>query len=288
MVRSARVATVALFPLLISTIAVAYDIKPKVPETGFSAKQSPDIVGLTSDTEGGKAGAVYETYLKDLPGVSPKLAQQKFGNTNVSYISAVTFSSPETPKQGAESLTTLFSSPASANRAYYISRQLGFASDRQPSKAEMIQRVTAKYGAPTLIGDGHLYYFYKAGKIVSVKQKYDAAGALAALDAPINPKAAIALNDTQGRGSCVAALKRIQALDKALDKLMDEAKSANCDGLVNVTLAPGITPDRVSKAEFTLVDFKRIVSAAKIDADALAADKNEQLNKTPMGAAPKL
>ena len=77
-------------------------------------------------------------------------------------------------------------------------------------------------------------------------------------------------------------------LEKTLDKLVTEAKAANCDALVSVEISSGITPDRVSKAEFTLIDFKRIISAAKIDADAFAAEKNEALNKTPLGNAPKL
>jgi hypothetical protein len=185
-------------------------------------------------------------------------------------------------------MLAVFSSPASANRAYYVSRILGFSSDKQPSKAEMIERVTSKYGQPTAIGDGRMYYFYKAGKVMSVKQKYTPASALEALNAPINPKIAVALNDANGRGSCVAELKRVQVLDKTLDKLVTEAKAANCDGLVTVEISQGITSDRVSKAEFTLIDFKQIISAAKIDADAFAAEKNEALNKTPLGNAPKL
>ena len=133
-----------------------------------------------------------------------------------------------------------------------------------------------------------MYYFYKAGKLMSVKQKYTPASALEALGAPLNPKVAVALNDANGRGSCVAELKRSQALEKTLDKLVSEAKAANCDALVSVEIFPGITADRVSKAEFTLIDFKQIVSAAKIDAEAFAAEKNEALNKTPLGNAPKL
>ncbi len=107
----------------------------------------------------------------------------------------------------------------------------------------MIERVTAKYGAPTAIGDGRMYYFYKAGKVMSVKQKYTPATALEALNAPINPKIAVALNDANGRGSCVAELKRGTGFGETLDKLVPEAKAANCDGLVTVEIFPGITAD---------------------------------------------
>jgi hypothetical protein len=140
-----------------------------------------------------------------------------------------------------------------------------------------------------VIGDGHLYYFYRKGKTVSVKQKYTPASALEALNAPVNPKAAVALNDANGRGSCIAVLKHVEAMaDKALDTLLPEARAAHCDGLLDVTLKAGDMPDRVSKATFTLIDFKRIISAAKIDDEAFAAEKNAALHKAPAGNAPKL
>ncbi len=288
MFRSGLVACVALFSVAVPATGWTYEIKPKSPETAFTKKLQPDIVGMSSDIEGSKASPIFEAYLKDLPGVKPEATQQKFGGTNVTYVTSMKFVSPATSNHPGESMMAVFSSPASSNRAFYISRNLGFASGKQPSKAEMIESVRAKYGAPTAIGDGRIYYFYKGGKVMSVKQKYTPASALEALNAPINPKAAVALNDSNGRGSCVAELKRVQTLDKTLDKLVAEAKSANCDGLLTVEIFPGITPDRVSKAEFTLIDFKQIVSAAKIDADAFAAEKNEALNKTPLGNAPKL
>lgn len=288
MSRCGLAAFLALCSIAVPAAGWAYDIKPKIPDTAFTKKLQPDIVGMSSNIEGSKASPVFEAYLKDLPGVKPETTQQKFGGTNVTYVTSMKFVSPATSNHPGESMMAAFSSPASSNRAYYISRNLGFAAGKQPSKAEMIESVRAKYGAPTAIGDGRIYYFYKAGRTMSVKQKYTPASALDALNAPINPKAAVALNDSNGRGSCVAELKRVQALDKTLDRLVTEAKSANCDGLLTVEISPGITPDRVGKAEFTLIDFKRIISAAKIDADAFAAEKNEALNKTPLGNAPKL
>ena len=288
MFRSGLVAFAALFSVTVTATGWAYEIKPKSPDTAFSGKLKPDIVGLSSATEGSKAAPVFEAYLKDLPGVKPETAQQKFGGTNVTSVTAMKFTLAPTSTHPGESMLAVFSSPASSNRAYYISRLLGFSSDKQPSKAEMIERVTTKYGAPTAIGDGRMYYFYKGGKLMSVKQKYTPATALEALNAPINPKVAVALNDANGRGSCVAELKRSQALEKTLDKLVTEAKAANCDALISVEIFPGITADRVSKTEFTLIDFKQIVSAAKIDGDAFAAEKNEALHKTPLGNAPKL
>jgi hypothetical protein len=54
-----------------------------------------------------------------------------------------------------------------------------------------------------------------------------------------------------------------------------------------VQLTPGATPGQVGNAQFTLLDFKRMISAAAIDDNALVAEKNER-NPTPQGNAPKL
>lgn len=280
-------AVLVLIPL--ASPALCYEIKPKTPDSAFSAKLQPDILGLSSNTDGSKAGAIFEAQAREFPGVTPQATQQKFGSTNVTFASTMKLEQPASPNHAGESMFAAFSTPASGNLAYYISRELGFPNDQQPSRSEMVQRVTTKYGDPTLIGDGLIYYFYRGGKTVSVKQKYTPATAVDALIAPIAPKAAVALNDANGRGSCVAMLKRAQALtEKTADKLFAETKGANCDGLLIVGLSPGLTPDRVGKATFTLIDFKLIASAAKIDGDALAAEKNETLNKTPLGSAPKL
>ncbi len=273
---------------LLASPALSYEIKPKTPDTAFSGKLQPDIIGLSSSVDGGKAGSILEAYLKDHPGVTPQAIQKKFGSTNITYATGMSFQQKASSANAGESLSAAFSSPASGNFAYYVARDLGFAKDKQPSKSDMIERVIAKYGAPTVIGDSQIYYFYRAGKIMSVKQKYNAASALDALNGPINPKAAVALNDKNGRGSCIAALKHVQAMaNKSLDDLLADAKTANCDGLVSVGLAAGATPDKVGQATFTLVDFKRIVGAAKIDTDALAAEKAGG-NRAAGGTAPKL
>ena len=122
---------------------------------------------------------------------------------------------------------------------------------------------------------------------MSVGAKYKEAAALEAVDRPLDPKTALKLNDSNGRGSCVAVVKRSLAKEKNLAAMLSEAKGANCDGALSVELTPGATPDRVGKAQFTLLDFKRMISAAKIDADALAAEQNER-NPLPKASAPKL
>lgn len=283
----ALVVILAMSPAALPEASLAYDIKPKTPESAFAAKLRPDILGISTDSTSDSARASFESAFKGRLDTKTDIQQQKFGGTATSYVAALIFSFPAGPKQTGEVLSSSFSSPASANRAYFIARNLTFAQDQQPSKADMIKQVMDKYGAPTIVGDQHLYYIYRAGSIVSVGAKYKEATALDAIDRPLDPRTAIKLNDGNGRGSCVAVVKRSQAKEKSLSAMLDEAKGANCDGALSVQLTPGTTPGQVGNAQFTLLDFKRMISAAAIDDNALVAEKNER-NPTPQGNAPKL
>ena len=283
----ALVVILAMSPAALPEASLAYDIKPKTPKSAFAAKLRPDILGISTDSTADSARASFESAFKGRLDTKTDIQQQKFGGTAASYVAALIFSFPAGPKQTGEVLSSSFSSPASANRAYFIARNLTFAQDQQPSKADMIKQVMDKYGAPTIVGDQHLYYIYRAGSIVSVGAKYKEATALDAIDRPLDPRTAIKLNDGNGRGSCVAVVKRSQAKEKSLSAMLDEAKGANCDGALSVQLTPGMSPGQVGNAQFTLLDFKRMISAAAIDDNALVAEKNER-NPTPQGNAPKL
>lgn len=264
--------------------ASASDIKAKMPETAFSGKIKPDILGLSLEDDAAKAKGAIEAHFKDRQGVKPTIGQQAFASTRASYVPSLTFDQPANAKDGGETISMVFSSPASANRAFLISRTLTFAAAAQPLKSDLLKQVIDKYGQPTLIGGQHVYYFYRGGKVISVKQKYKPDTALEALDKPIVPKAAVALNNAKGQGSCVAAVKHVGALDKTLKGLLAEAKDANCEAALTIAISPGASTDRTGKAEFMMVDFKRIISAAAIDNDA----SNSSQSNSPAGSAPKL
>ena len=233
------------------------------------------------------ARAIFEARFKGRTDTQTDIQQQKLGDTGIGYVAALNFTLPSGSKQTGELLSGSFSSPASANRAYFIARNLTFAPDQQPSKADMIKEVMDKYGVPTIVGDQHLYYIYRSGSIVSVGAKYKEATALEAIDKPLDPRAAVKLNGETVRGSCVAVIKRAQTKAKTLSAMLDEAKGANCDGVLSVQLIPGTPPDRVGIAQFTLLDVKLVISASAIDNEALAADQNER-KALPKGSAPKL
>ena len=287
MLRRALVVILAISPAVLPTTSLAYDIKPKTPDSGFAAKQRPDILGISTDSSAESARAIFEQAFKGHADAKTDVLQKKFGGSAISYVAALNATLPSGPKRNGEVLSTSFSSPASANSAFFVSRDLTFAPDQQPLKAEMIKQIMDKYGAPTIIGDQHLYFIYRAGKIVSLGVTYKDAGALEAIDKPLDPRTAIKLNAANGRGSCVAAVKRTQAKDKTLSAMLDEAKAANCDGALSVQLTSGVAADRLGNAQFTLLDFKRIISAAAIDDEALAAEKDER-GPLPKGSTPKL
>ena len=281
MLRRALVSMLAMGLASLPAASLAEDIKPKTPETAFSGKLHPDILGISAESNAESARAVFDSLFKGRTDTKTDIQQQKFGST--SFVAAMNFSLPAGPTQNGEMLSTSFSSPASANRAYFVARNLTFAQDQQPSKADMIKEIMGKYGVPTIVGDQHLYYIYRKGSIISVGGKYKEATALEAIGKPLDPKTAVKLNGDTIRGSCVAVVKRAQARAKELSAMLAEAKGANCEGVLSVQLVPGASPDRVSIAQFTLLDVKQVISAAAID--SAAATEHQFM---PTGSTPKL
>ena len=284
MLPRALVSMLAMGLASLPAASLAEDIRPKTPETAFTGKLKPDILGISAESTAESARAVFDSLFKGRTDTKTDIQQQKFGHGGTSFVAAMNFSLPAGPRQNGEMLSTSFSSPASANRAYFVARNLTFAQDQQPSKSDMIKEVMGKYGVPTIVGDQHLYYIYRKGSIVSVGGKYKEKTALEAIDKPLDPRAAVKLNGDTVRGSCVAVVKRAQARAKELSAMLPEAKGANCEGVLSVQLVPGTSADRVSIAQFTLLDVKRVISAAAIDGAAAAADQHSM----PTGSTPKL
>lgn len=282
MFRRALIAVLTALPAALPAASHAQAIQAKTPDSAFAGKLRPDILGVSEEATADSARAIFEAAFKVRTDTKTDIQQQKFGAT--SYIGALNFSAPAGAK-GGEVLSASFSSPASANRLFFIARNLTFAKDQQPPVAEMIKQVMDKYGVPTLVGDQHLYYVYRGKSIVSVGAKYKEPAAVEAIGKPLDPKMALKLNAAStGRGSCIAVVKRALAKEKTLVALLDDAKGANCDGVLSVHLTPGTASDRVGTAEFTLLDVKRVISAAAIDSEASAAGGSA----LPKGAAPKL
>src|SRR5215470_10912945 len=283
----ASLVLLALAPAMLPAATLAAEIKPKTPDSAFAGKLHPDILGISADSTADTARGVFEATFKGRTDSKMEIGQAKFGTSSTSYTATLNFSVPLTSTLSGEALVAGFSSPASENRIFFLSRTLNFAEGEQPAKADMIKQVMDKYGTPTIVGDQHLYYIYRGNSIVSVGGKFGKpALALEAIDKPLDPRMALKLNADSGRGSCVAVVKRtIAAKEKSLAALLDDAKGANCDGVFSVQFTPATQADRIGIAQFILLDVKRVISAAAIDAEALAAGNGSPL---PKGSAPKL
>jgi hypothetical protein len=269
--------------------SLATEIKPKTPDSAFAGKLRPDILGISSDATADTARSAFESTFKGRTDSTSEIGRAKFGNSTVTYTATLNFSVPLNARQSGETLVAGFSSPASENRVFFVSRTLSFAEGERPARADMIKQVMDKYGTPTIVGDQHLYYVYRGNSIVSVGGKFGKpALALEAIDKPLDPKMALKLNTDKGRGrgSCVAVVRRsIAAKEKLLASLIDDARGANCDGVFSVQFTPSPQADRISIAQFVLLDVKRVISASAIDAEALAAGNG---GPPPKGSAPKL
>jgi hypothetical protein len=284
----APLVALALLPLILPSALPAAEIKPKTPDSAFAGKLRPDILGISADSTADSARSAFETALKGRADGKSEIGQAKFGAAATGYVATLNFSVPLNAKQSGEALVASFSSPASENRVYFVSRTLNFAEAEQPTRTDMVKQVMDKYGTPTIVGDQHLYYVYRGNSIVSVGGKFNKpALALEAIDKPLDPKMALKLNadSGRGRGSCVAVVKRAGAAkEKSLAALIEDARSANCDGVFAVQFTPSTQADRISIAQFVLLDVKRVISASAIDAEAMAAGNGD----APKGNAPKL
>ena len=217
-------------------------LRDQAEDTGdahSSAKLRPDILGISRIPPPNPRGPSSMPSSRDAPTARPTSSSRNSATPRSASSPALKFSVPAGANRAAKCWSRSFSSPASGNRAYFIARNLNFAKDQQPAKADMIKEVMDKYGTPTIVGDQHLYYIYRGGSIVSVGAKYKEAAALEAIDKPLDPRAALKLNgDTwprqlRGRGQARAGARRSR-----WRALLDEAKGANCDGVLSVQFIP--------------------------------------------------
>ena len=276
-----------LGPACLPAASLADDIKPKTPETAFSGKLRPDILGISGESNAESARAVFDSLFKGRTDTKTDIQQQKFGG-RISFVAALNFSLPAGPTQNGEMLSTSFSSPASANRAYFVARNLTFAQDQQPSKADMIKEVMGKYGVPTIVGDQHLYYIYRKGSIVSVGAKYKEATALEAIDKPLDPENR--RSSSTATPSAAAAWPSSNARRprrRNLSAMLAEAKGANCDGVLSVQLVPGATagPRRHRAIHAAR---RQAASSARPRSTARRSPPSRATSSMPKGSAPKL
>ena len=60
----ALIVTLAIGLAALPIATQAYDLKPKTPESAFSAKLHPDILGISSDSTAEAARAILEAFFK--------------------------------------------------------------------------------------------------------------------------------------------------------------------------------------------------------------------------------
>ena len=76
----ALVVMLVIGPAALPAASFAYDIKPKTPETAFSAKLRPDILGISVDSTADTARAILESFAKGRANATTDIQQQKFGS----------------------------------------------------------------------------------------------------------------------------------------------------------------------------------------------------------------
>ena len=94
---------VALAVELISPPAasLADDIKPNTPETAFSGKLRPDILGISTESNAESARAIFDSLFKGRTDTRTDIQQQKSANGGASYVTALSFTLPAGSKSDA-------------------------------------------------------------------------------------------------------------------------------------------------------------------------------------------
>ena len=103
MLRRALIALVAVAPAALPATSLAYDIKPKTPETAFSKKARPDILGISADPRQHPHGRSSNPSFRGRG--KADIQEQKFGASALSYTAALVFTLPSDPKQTGEVLS---------------------------------------------------------------------------------------------------------------------------------------------------------------------------------------
>ena len=98
MSRGVLVVTLVIGLAALPATAPAYEIKPKTPETAFSGKLRPDILGISTDSTAESARSAFEASFKGRTDTKTDIQQQKFGGTTIGYIAALNFSAPSGAK----------------------------------------------------------------------------------------------------------------------------------------------------------------------------------------------
>ena len=99
--------------------SLAAEVKPKTPDSAFSGKLRPDILGISADSTADAARTAFEAAFRGRSDSKTDIGQAKFGTAN--YIATLNFSVPLGAKQSGETLVAGFSSPASENRVFFVS-----------------------------------------------------------------------------------------------------------------------------------------------------------------------
>jgi len=103
MPRHALVSMLAMVMGLVSLPAAsqADDIKSKAPETAFSGKLRPDILGISNESTAEAARAIFDSLFKDRTDTRTDIQQQKLGDGSVTQSELAGQISPEISGQGA-------------------------------------------------------------------------------------------------------------------------------------------------------------------------------------------
>ena len=250
MLRHALVSMLAMSlvvgPAALPAASLADDIKPKAPETAFSGKLRPDILGISTESNAEFARAVFDSLFKGRTDSKTDIQQQKFGERQLCRCAELQPSRQrETERRDAldQLLLARERQPRLFHRAESDLRAGPAAVQGRHDQGShgQIRRAHHRRRSASLL---HLPQARSCPSAASTRKRprWKRSTSRSTPGPPSSstaiPSAAVAWRSSSAR----------RPRPRSRAPCSTEAKGANCDGVLSVQLVPGTAADRVGIA----------------------------------------
>ena len=270
-------------------ISVPSVAQQKIVKSGFG-QATVDMLGISSGSDVATVSDRLKEHARGWPERPGQLIQSEstFGTGSLAqkYTYQITLGltasdQEEMEKRGvnSEEIRVRFTAPPSGNGAYLFYRTL---SGKEQSLEAFFTRMIEKYGIPSFVGNGLVFYIYKDGKLLSDGKSYTSMSAAAALarktpGPPVDVATKTNLMDCGELGMS----RDLSGISAARDH-----KRVGCDAVLYFRLLP--FGDRFSVFTSGFLDILRTAEAGQIDAKALDEIKKQDLKSRPVAPPSKL
>jgi hypothetical protein len=232
----------------------------------------PEILKLELGMRGDRAELIFRDFYKKTRR-ELTLERSRLDPAQPTYLR---FARPATFKlPDDDDIVLLFSGTASDNRLLFMSREAIFSRGHRPDMAETVKEIKKKYGAPSAVVKGTLYYFFRAGEKLNYSD-----GCVPAAD-----RAAVVVPDPNIGGSYENYRTAAEAASRMAASFCDAAFVFKTQAEAIAAVPDGDLGRLLSVA----IDFHNFNTATALDKAAFAKSLSRAPARVPaLARAPRL